>query len=151
MENIDILKQIIEKFQAYYKQMIVDSGHNASGQLGDTQSFEIDYSNNTWSITLKMADYWKYLEYGRRPGKMPPVDKILEWINVRKILPRNNKKLPQKSLAFAISKSIAKKGIPATHLLQKSMNSFDFKHKVLGSIFQVYKSQVENMIQNFGK
>lgn len=151
MENVEILNKIISQFQNYYKQMIVDSGHNATGNLADTQSVEIDYSNNTWTITLKMADYWKYLEYGRRPGKMPPVDKILEWINVRKILPRNNKKLPQKSLAFAISKSIAKKGIPATHLLQKSMSSFDFKHKVLGTIFQVYKSQVETMIQNFGK
>lgn len=36
MENIDIIKQIIEKFQAYYKQMIVDSGHNATGNLADT-------------------------------------------------------------------------------------------------------------------
>lgn len=151
MKDLDILKQIIEKFQDYYKQMIVDSGHNATGHLADSQSFEIDYSNNTWTITLKMADYWKWLEYGRRPGKMPPVDKILEWINVRKVLPRNNKKLPQKSLAFAISKSISKKGLPATHLLQKSMSSFDFKNKVLGSIFQVYKSQVDSMIQNFGK
>jgi hypothetical protein len=39
-----------------------------------------------------MEEYWKYLEYGRKSGKMPPIDDILSWINVKKILPRGNKK-----------------------------------------------------------
>lgn len=150
MENVEILNKIISQFQNYYKQMIISSGHNASGNLANTQSFDVSYDNNVWTITLKMADYWKWLEYGRRPGKMPPAEALMQWIKVKKVLPRSRKTgrfLPHKQAAFAMAKSIAKRGLPATHLLSKSMTSFDFKHKVLGGIFQIYKAQLDAIFE----
>ncbi len=142
--KVEILNKIITEFQKYYKDKIIKTGHNASGQLANTQSFEVEYNNDNWLITLKMEEYWKYLEYGRKSGKMPPIDDILSWINVKKILPRGNKKpITKKQLAYVIARSIGKKGLPATHLLEKSMTEFNFKNKVLRVIFQKHKEELD--------
>ena len=71
--------------------------------------------------------YAYFVEYGRRAGKMPPVDYLVEWLRKKNSVSRNYKgvttafasalvfageKAEQllRSTAFALAKSIAKKG-----------------------------------------
>jgi hypothetical protein len=56
------------------------------------------------------ANYAYFVEYGRKAGKMPPVSMIMQWL-YKKHIASDQKKI--KSMAFAISKSIAKNGTKA--------------------------------------
>lgn len=52
-------------------------------------------------------NYIMTLENGRRPGKMPPVQPILSWIQSRGITPDD---ISQESLAFLIARKIGREG-----------------------------------------
>lgn len=123
-----------------YKKRLLADDKKATGKLIDSVETVIAYKGTEFVVYLKLEDYWKYVEKGRRKGKkMPPVDAILEWIKVRHILPRpktlkrgGTSKTPfekqQRSLAFAISKSIAKNGIPAGNQLKDTIESINAQY-----------------------
>lgn len=109
------LNIFINDFIDTYKQLLIRDGKKASGNLiNSLKPMSITYSNNKMNATISIADYWKYVEYGRRPGKFPPVSKILNWIRIKPVLPRpiNGAKPPtEPQLAFLISRKIARDGI----------------------------------------
>jgi hypothetical protein len=75
---------------------------------------------------LHLAEYWKFVEGGRKPGTFPPVDAIRKWIEVKPIVPRPDKngRLPTiEQLSFLIGRKIATQGIPATPALKLSLDS----------------------------
>jgi hypothetical protein len=86
------------------------SGKVATGNLVKSISFKI--SGN--SITLSGLPYLKWVDEGRKPGKMPPVSKILPWVRVKKITFSGK---TQEQTAWGIAKSIGKKGIKATGVI----------------------------------
>lgn len=77
-------------------------------------------SANTLSI-----EGWKYIEVisgGREPGKKaPPVNKIAEWIEAKKI---GYKKGRLKSVAFIRAKRIKERGIKGNNMLTDIRNEF---------------------------
>lgn len=112
-----------------YQKRLESDGKRATGKLIDTVEVFVNYQGTDFLVTLRLQDYFKYVEKGRfpygnedaGPGSLPPVSKILEWIKVKNILPiPKNGKLPtQEQLAWAISKSIEKKGIkPGNQLME---------------------------------
>jgi hypothetical protein len=50
--------------------------------------------------------YFHFQKVGRRPGKFPPIDAILQWIKDKGI----QSDIPEKSLAYLIGRKIAKSG-----------------------------------------
>lgn len=141
----EILNKVLTSFQKAYSDNLKKEGHIASGNLANNQSFEVEYSGSNWIITLNMEPYWKYLEYGTKPH-FPPIDALMSWIKVKKILPRSNKNgktLPTRQLAFLIGRKIAKSGTKGTHTLENTMNSFGFKNKVLRAIFAKHKEDID--------
>lgn len=50
--------------------------------------------------------YWYYLVNGRRPGKQPPIDSILGWLEKKGI----TADIPMRSLAFLIARKIGRMG-----------------------------------------
>ena len=96
--------------------------HTATGKL---ENFKVttEYNSNYFEVYFHLEDYWKYLEYGTKPH-FPPIDKIKQWINVKRLVPKANKgKVPTvDQLAYAICKSIAKKGTPATKALEQTID-----------------------------
>ena len=79
-------------------------------------------------VGTKIA-YARPVHDGRAPGsKMPPVDAIAQWVAQKKILNKNGKGKRKdanskavRAVAFAIAKSIAKKGIPAKPFLKDAL------------------------------
>lgn len=92
-------------------------------ELKDKISFKVDVSGKLFEVTFNAPEYWKYVNYGRPPGKMPPVSAIEEWITRRRIVPESNTSTPNAtSLAYAIARKIGRKGTKGTKFLEKSLD-----------------------------
>lgn len=109
-----------------YKDLLRRDGKKATGTLiKSIKPLEIEFVSNRLFGCIDVAEYWKYVEYGRRPGKFPPVDKILSWVKSKPVLPRpgSNGKIPtEKQLAFLISRKIARDGIKPGSQLEEALD-----------------------------
>ena len=112
----------------YKSQLEAEEMNN--GELYRTISYSVSTGNSGWVISVSLADYWKYIEYGRRPGKMPPVSAIENWINVKQIIPHSMTlksgktvipTIPQ--LSFLIARSIGRRGIAPKPLFKNSFEA----------------------------
>ena len=112
----------------YKSQLEAEQMNN--GELYRTISYSVSTGTGGWVVSVSLADYWKYVEYGRRPGKMPPVSAIENWINVKQIIPHSMTlksgktvipTIPQ--LSFLIARSIGRRGIAPKPLFQKSFEA----------------------------
>lgn len=112
----------------YKSQLEAEQMNN--GELYRTISYSVSTVNSGWVISVSLADYWKYIEYGRRPGKMPPVSAIENWIKVKQIIPHSMTlksgktvipTIPQ--LSFLIARSIGRRGIPPKPLFKNSFEA----------------------------
>lgn len=102
-----------------------------NGELYRTISYSVSTVSSGWVISVSLAEYWKYIENGRRAGaKMPPVSAIENWINVKQIIPhemtlKSGKTviptIPQ--LSFLIARSIGRRGIPPKPLFKNSFEA----------------------------
>lgn len=88
-------------------------------------------------VVISMPNYAVFVDSGRKPNsKMPPVSDILNWIRRKNISVPNM--FTKESFAFAIAKSIAKKGIkPRPFLTQLRENCIDI-------IKQYMQSEIQN-------
>ena len=109
------LAQFIEDLSASYKEALLRDGKKATGNLiSSIKPISIEFSSNKMQGSISLASYWKYVEYGRKPGKWPPRDKILNWVKVKPVIPRPNgnaKPPTQEQLAFLIQRKIGTEGI----------------------------------------
>lgn len=120
------LNIFIDDFVSTYKSLLIRDNKKATGNLvSSIKPLKIDFTNNKMEGTIDIASYWKYVEYGRRPGKFPPVNKILDWIKVKPVIPRplNGLKPPTEAqLAFLISRKIAREGIKPGNQYEEALN-----------------------------
>lgn len=108
-----------------YKRRLIEDGKSASGNLIDSISLpNIEYVGNGYEASISLADYWKYVEYGRKPGKFPPPNVILNWIRVKPVLPRpvNGITPTENQLAFLIGRKIATEGIEPGNQFEETLD-----------------------------
>ena len=92
-------------------------------ELKDKISFKVEVSGNLFEVIFNAPEYWKYANYGRPPGKMPPVSAIEEWITRRRIVPESNNSTPNvTSLAYVIARKIGSEGTIGIKFLEKSLD-----------------------------
>jgi hypothetical protein len=105
-------------------------------------SMKLRYSSGVLQMNVVMNDYWRVLNDGRGAGKsMPPIEPIKNWIkrkgiflgislktkrkigsvekSKRKVLKKKTYDEKLTSTAFAISKSIGKKGFDGNHFFDE--------------------------------
>ena len=126
----EALAQYAQAIADQYKTNLESSGRRASGELISSVNTNVTVDGNEFVIELQLEDYWKYVEEGRGPGGFPPVNKILEWIKLKPILPYPDKngKLPtENQLAFLIGRKIANEGFEGTNDLSNTMEDVDYK------------------------
>lgn len=102
-----------------------------NGELYKKISYSVSTDNSGWVISVSLADYWKYIENGRRAGaKMPPLEVIEKWIDVKEIKSHSMTlksgktvvpTIPQ--LSFLIARSIGQRGIPPKPLFKNSFEA----------------------------
>lgn len=135
MLEIDKIQLIADQIVELYKQQLESKGIPASGSLGDTASVEVELSGSKLIVSLNLEHYWRYVEYGRRPGKMPPIDNIAEWIRIKPVVPKpiDGKVPSNKSLAYLIARKIGREGIQGRRPLEATVYSDGFE-SVMNSI-----------------
>lgn len=104
----------------------IDSNNKvASGNLRNLTSYEVEINSGHYIIYMNMPAYWKYVEYGRRPGKMPPRKAIEDWIRIKPLVPtaRGGKVPTTEQLAFLIQRKIGREGIPPTPILSNAVHN----------------------------
>lgn len=142
------LGKIMEDFLYQYLDDSLKTNHTASGNLATSGKYTIDVKGKVYHISFSFADYFNWAEYGRKPGKMPPVEKILEWVKIKPVLPRpmKNGKLPtEKQLSFLIARKIGLQGTKGIHVYEKTLNSFQLTQKLYDAIADRYVELVNNM------
>lgn len=76
----DILIKILERFGNEiintYRRKLYEGGSNATGTLGNSLSCTVNADDGIYQVVLNIEDYWKYVEYGRQPGRFPNIDAI---------------------------------------------------------------------------
>ena len=93
-------------------------------ELSKKIKFNLQIGATVFEIEFNAPEYWKYANYGRGPGKFPPLDKIEDWIKRKKIAPYPTKsgRLPTRSqLAYLIGRKIANEGFKGSGFLEKSL------------------------------
>lgn len=130
----DHLREVLERYAVElrneYQDNLIRSDRVASGDLLNTVEYEVKDKNGTYTVSLRLQDYWKWVESGRPPtqkgGNGDLRTAILEWIKIKPVLPKpdNNGKLPTpQQLAYLISRKIHKEGYEGTQDLRKATES----------------------------
>lgn len=121
----DALRQLAEDVRQGYIDKLLREDHKATGNLIDSVSATVDVEGAIYEVNLHLADYWKYLEDGTKPH-WPPRSAILKWIKAKPVIPRPDSRgrIPsQESLAFLISRKIAREGTKGTHDLRATTDA----------------------------
>lgn len=129
----DKLNQVLEDYGneliAYYRNKLDDGGINASYDLYNSLRIIMDTkTKGRIEVNLSLIEYWKYIEKGRKAGKMPPISAIEKWVEIKPVLPRpmDNGKLPTtKQLAYLIARKIGLEGIAPKPILAESIEKIN--------------------------
>ena len=104
-----VMEEMAIAIRNEYQDNLIRNDRIASGDLLNNIEYEVTRGDFTYTIYVKMKDYWYYVENGRKAGKWPPIDNILRWITVKPVLPRPNAegKLPTpQQLGWLIARKI---------------------------------------------
>lgn len=145
----DMAKRFVELMQSDYR-MKRKVGRNftnavASGTLEKSLKYRLQIKGQSINISIyakgKASQYFLARENGRKPGKQPPVDAILEWMRIKPIKLRDKEsgkfKKPTEALkrqvAFLIARKIGRDGIKGWHAFDYAMENIwdEYEAKVV--------------------
>ena len=106
---------------AYYAQ-------GYGGEFGRTAHFTMDTSSKNPAAILHTPAYTPFMLYGRKPGKMPPLEPIKSWMEAKGLT----------GSEWAIRKHIATWGTPGN----------DFLSPVLGQVKETIVQKIQTTISN---
>lgn len=121
-----VMEEMAIAIRNEYQDNLIRNDRIASGDLLNNIEYEVTRGDFTYTIYVKMKDYWYYVENGRKAGKWPPIQNILDWIKIKPVLPRPNAegKLPTpQQLAFLIARKIGEEGTEGTQDLRKAADT----------------------------
>ena len=144
--------EICNQIADIYRKKMDAAGYDKNGELYNFK-WTTEWKDHLFEVYLDLPPYFHFAENGRRPGKMPPVNKILQWIEFKHLVPRsNNGRVPTtKQLAFAISKHIALHGTEGKHLFEKTLDdpSLDnLADKLVELITAEFEKEIEKYIES---
>lgn len=146
MEETTEIRNICEQIAQVYRDKMSNAGYDPNGELMKF-TWVTEYNGNLFQLYFNLPNYFPYAENGRGPGKMPPVNKILKWIEFKHLVPRSNSgKVPTTTqLAFAISKHIAKYGTEGKHLLKQTI--YATYDTLVDRLVEVIADNIENELE----
>ena len=127
---METLEEYAQAVRNEYQDNLIRSDRIASGDLLNSIEYHIEQNGMEYEVKLELSKYWKYVEYGTAPH-FPPMNKILEWIMVKPVLPKPNEdgNLPTpKQLAYLISRKIAKNGTEGSNDLQDALDKINAEY-----------------------
>ncbi|CAB5223438.1 hypothetical protein UFOVP384_51 [uncultured Caudovirales phage] len=149
---------------------------NASGTLSESiRVTPVSFMGGDYSIEIAMADYWEWVENGRRPGKRPPINSIIKWIkdkqlrlddkgttakgykrsgtliskSKKKVMVGDKKVSILEAVAYKIAAKIGKYGTKATNFLSDAVD--DYKDDLVKEMAKALKRDVVTIINTSTK
>lgn len=141
------LKEYAEEVRYKYRNRLILDDKFASGKLIQNLKTDVKARGQKFEVFLYLEDYWKYVEEGRKPGKRPPFDKILEWVNIKPVLPEPDEKgnVPKpETLAFLIGRKIGEEGIKAGHQLKETLAEVNMRW--IPRLQEALNKDIENLL-----
>lgn len=140
-----VLTEYAVEVRNNYQDELIRSDRLASGRLLNSVNYKTVFNGNEYEVYLTLEDYWKFVEAGVNgtensvgspysfKGEFVNTDAILKWIRVKPVLPKPfNGKLPTpESLAWAISRKMAKEGMEGSHDLENTLKEINEKYEKL--------------------
>ena len=120
------ISELLDGIKEAYKKDLIDKGLRSSGKSSASLRTEV----NENSGTLYGAKYIYQLKHGRKPGKFPPIDEILNWIRTKGIQARDGKTTTNQ-LAFLFARKIAERGTDIYSGKKPALNVDDQIKKLL--------------------
>lgn len=127
----ELIKKLLEDIKSDLIQDQAAKGLIASG--ASSSSLEV-----TKDGELLGAESFYYQIYGRAPGKFPPIQNILDWIEAKRI----QTDISKKSLAFLIARKIAKEG---TRIYRGEAPGLDFD-KITDNNMKLFERELKEKI-----
>ena len=127
-EFLATLDEYAERAKELYKRKLTDKGINASYKLLNSVETVVKRNDDTFTVTINLEDYWYYVENGRKAGRFPPIDKILEWIRIKPVIPYSDSRgrLPtEEQLAFLIARKISRDGTEPRRVLAETVSELN--------------------------
>lgn len=152
INTIKTLNEFADVFERVYKDKL--QSHIASGDLYNSIEMDVVMTNDSHlQVEIKLADYYKYLEDGRKAGKWPPISAIEEWITIKPILPRpnSNGKVPTtKQLAYLIARKIGMEGIKPTNMMDMTLQDLNnsFQEQLSQSLLKDIDKNIYHIIRD---
>lgn len=142
------LNQLAIFLQEDIKRQLIDDGHRATGELVESIKAVVSKGSDMYVIEGSMAKHGLFIISGREKGaKGVPIDALIKWIS--------NKGFTQgiketKGMAFAIQKTIKKKGIKSNDFIGKvfDKNKSHIDAKVNESVRIALDLSIKNLITN---
>lgn len=100
--EIKTIREYVNRWQSEIVANILKSGQKATGEI--SESFEA--IDTPTGAKIEAAKFYKVLETGRKPGKMPPPTSLYKWIEARYL----SDTIKKESLAYVIARRIGKEG-----------------------------------------
>ena len=151
----DTLNKIGDIYIAELTQQLLSADKDASGNLIDSLDYEVLKTVDGFLLELKAASYLRYVDKGRKPGKMPPTKDIEKWVKEKGIQFRSPKGrfITYKQTSFIIAKSIGENGIKATNVIDKTQQSIISRRDdlLLSAFNEDVKSIISEMVNKLKK
>lgn len=135
----------------------------ASDNLRKSLAYRYDskYKRIDFFAKGSASEYAYYVEEGRKAGKRPPTDKILEWMKIKRIQPRNEngsfkkfatpkaKENAMEGMAYNISMAIGRRGIKPLFYFRDAVNEtvVDFNDRFLAALKGEITIAIEENLQ----
>ena len=129
-------KQLLETLQgignfilADMKVLIELNGAMATGRLLKEIRVNATKDKDKYLLTLSYPFYGKFVDEGRRPGKMPPVKDIREWTRLKGI---------PESAAYPIARKIGEKGTKGINFTEPFYDDIKVVADIMGDAYAKY-------------
>ena len=144
-------KKALDKFGKYLvkesRKNLTRKKKNVTNSLYESLDYDVKAMPNSFEFDFLMNEYGEWVDKGRKAGKNPPFSPLRKWVQDRRIQFRSNKGKFQTydQTAWAIVKSIGKKGIPASNFYSRPFNLG--YAKLPNEIVEAYALDVEDFLE----
>ena len=144
-------RKALDKFGKYLvkesRKNLTRKKKNVTNSLYESLDFDVKAMPNSFEFDFLMNEYGEWVDKGRKAGKNPPFSPLRKWVQDRRIQFRSNKGKFQSydQTAWAIVKSIGKKGIPASNFYSRPFNLG--YAKLPNEIVEAYALDVEDFLE----
>lgn len=145
--------EICNQIADIYRKKMDAADYNKQGELYNFK-WTTEWKDNLFEIYFELPPYFHFAENGRRPGKFPPPDAILKWVQFKRLVPRPGRdgKVPSTNqLVYLISRKIATKGTEGKHLFEKTLddpNLDNLADKLVELITAEFEKEIEKYIES---